>query len=337
MSERMAEGKILRLGLDIGYSATKGVWEGGHFTFPSVVGYAKDLNFSLREGKASPEEEVEYNDKRFFVGERAQLSDFSLPLKTRDWIESDIYAALMISALKRFMKGVELSEIEKVIIVTGLPVNYMRDREKAEQVVLRVFSTLRIDPGRVRVNVIPQPFGAFFHFFFDNDGAVNRNAPAARRFGVLDIGHGTTDWILVENARTYLEKASGSVPIGTHTVYDMLCTALLNEYGLDHFTAADAETCIRSKQLKVAGQVRDVSRLVSAVLEQVGLRIAGTVKSKWSSEGAIDFLLLEGGGAELLHHHLSSIAPVTFKAEDPRMANARGYYKRSVMLAKTTA
>ncbi|MBZ0154953.1 MAG: ParM/StbA family protein [Alphaproteobacteria bacterium] len=332
-----AERKILRLGLDIGYSATKGVWEGGYFRFPSVVGYAKDLNFSLKEGNSSVGDEVEYNSKRFFVGERAKFSDFPLQLKTRDWIESDIYAALMISALKRFMEGINLYEIEKIVIVTGLPVNYMRDKEKAEQVVLRVFSSIRINPEMVKVNVIPQPFGAFFHFFFDSDGGVNRNAPHARRFGVLDIGHGTTDWILVENARNYLEKASGSVPIGTYTLYDMLCTALMNEYGLDHFTIADAEACIESKQLKVAGQIRNISHIVNNVLEQIGLRITGTVKSKWSSEGEIDLLLLEGGGAELLHHYLSSIAHSTFKAEDPQMANARGYYKRSVMLAKAAA
>ncbi|MCC6346553.1 MAG: ParM/StbA family protein, partial [Nitrospirales bacterium] len=276
-----------------------------------------------------------YNKRRYFVGERARFSDFSFQLKTRDWIESDIYAALMLSALERFTEGVDPLEIEKIMIVTGLPVNYMKDKDKAEQVVLRVFNSIGINPERVRVNVIPQPFGAFFHFFFDNEGGVNRNVPSARRFGVLDIGHGTTDWILVENARNYLEKASGSVPIGTYTLYDMLCTALMNEYGLDHFTIADAEACIGSKRLKVAGQIRNISHIVNNVLEQVGLRIAGTVKSKWSAEGEIDFLLLEGGGAELLHHHLSSIAHATFKAEDPQMANARGYYKRSVMLAKT--
>ncbi|MCC6347940.1 MAG: hypothetical protein IT388_12190, partial [Nitrospirales bacterium] len=101
MSEKKPERRILRLGLDIGYSATKGVWEGGHFTFPSVVGYAKDLNFSLKEGRGSPGDEVEYNKRRYFVGERARFSDFSFQLKTRDWIESDIYAALMLSALER--------------------------------------------------------------------------------------------------------------------------------------------------------------------------------------------------------------------------------------------
>lgn len=332
----MSEKRVLRWGLDIGYSTTKGVGDMVAFKFPSIVGYAKELNFSLKEGNGSVGDEVEYNGKRYFIGNRSKHSDFQFQLKSRDWIEADIYAALMTSAFKRFLDGYDLADVEKIILVTGLPVNYMRDKEKAEQVVLKVFSNMGVKRDMVKVNVIPQPFGAFFHLYFEDDGRINRNAPNARRFGVLDVGHGTTDWILVENSRNYLERASGSVPIGTYTVYDTLSTAILNEFELDNFNPDEAESCIETRKVKVSGQTRDVSHIINNVLEQVGLRITGTVKSKWSSEGEIDLLLLDGGGAELLHNHLSSIAQVTLKAEEPQMANAKGYYKRAVIISNSS-
>jgi plasmid segregation protein ParM len=109
---------------------------------------------------------------------------------------------------------------------------------------------------------------------------------------------------------------------------------LKNIFDRDTVTVEEAEYCIKTKYFKISGQNKDVSTLVDRVLSQVGEKLTGIIKSKWSIQGEVDVVLLTGGGGALIQQHISSIAHTHFLITEPQMANARGYYKRSIILER---
>ena len=323
----------MKLGIDVGYGYTKVVAAQYSIIFPSIVGPAKELSFSLKEGMDSIGENVEYDGEQYFVGEKARHSDVTYTLRTRSWIESKMYGALLTSAITRALNySCAMSDPDEVIVVSGLPVDYMRDKTKAEDSVRKTCDGIGLRISGI--NIIPQPFGSFFDMFYDHNGEIAGSAPLFKRLGIVDIGYHTTDYILIEDAKHNIEKASGSVPSGAYEIYDIVARELKNIFDRDAVTAEEAEHCIKTKYFKVSGQNKDVSALVDRVLSQVGQKITGIIKSKWSIVGEVDLVLLTGGGGALIQQHISSIAHTHFLITDPQMANARGYYKRSVLLER---
>lgn len=321
----------MRVGIDVGYGYTKVVTGHSSIIFPSRVGPARELSFSLRENADVRGETVEYQGEQFFVGDKSRHSDITYTLRTRGWVESKMYGALLTSAMMRALNsGEAAADPEAVTVVTGLPVDYMRDRSKAEESVRKTCEGLGV--RLTNINVIPQPFGSFFDMFYDNYGGIAASAPFFRRLGIIDIGYHTTDYILIEDAKHNIEKASGSIPTGSCELYDIVARELKNSFDRDLVTAYEAEDCVKTKYFKVAGEKKDVGSLVDRVLSQVGQKITGIVKSRWSIEGEVDVVLLTGGGSALLRQHISSIAHANFMISEPQMANARGYYKRSVII-----
>jgi hypothetical protein len=147
--------------------------------------------------------------------------------------------------------------------------------------------------------------------------------------------HSVVYALIVEDARLNIEKASGSVTTGAYDLYDIVARELKNMFDRDLVTAEEAEYCVKTKHFfKVSGKKIDVSTLVQKVVSQVGQKITGIIKSKWSLEGEIDVVLLTGGGGALIQQHISSVANTRFLINEPQMANARGYYKRSIILER---
>ncbi|MBF0557268.1 MAG: ParM/StbA family protein [Nitrospirae bacterium] len=323
----------MKIGIDVGYGYTKVVTKHSSLFFPSRVGPARELSFTLKEGADVCGETVEYQGEQFFVGDKARHSDVTYTLRTRGWVESKMYGALLTSAITRALNGRHATtDPEAVTIVTGLPVDYMRDKPKAEEVIRKTCDGIGINIADI--SVIPQPFGSFFDIFYDNDGDIAGSAPLFKRLGIVDIGYHTTDYILIEDAKHYVEKASGSIPTGAYELYDIVARELKNAFDRDMVTADEAEQSVKTKHFKVSGQNKDVSNLVERVLSQVGQKIAGVIKSKWSIVGEIDVVLLTGGGGSLLQQHISAMAHTHLLISEPQMANARGYYKRSVILER---
>src|SRR5208283_3076459 len=151
----------MKMGIDVGYGYTKIVTAHGSIIFPSRVGPAKELSFSLKEGADAIGETVEYAGERYFVGDKARHCDVTYTLRTRGWVVSKMYGAFLTSAIARAINGRKAeSDPDAVIVVTGLPVDYMRDKTKAEESVRKTCDGIGLHVAGI--NVIPQPFGSFF-------------------------------------------------------------------------------------------------------------------------------------------------------------------------------
>lgn len=316
------------VGIDVGYGHTKVVAGSKPIVFQSLVGPAKDIAFSLG-GEDSAGDVVEWKGEKFFVGGKAIHSDMIYFLRDRNWIGSNIYAALVISALNRIP---DITSGEEVVIVSGLPVDYMKDAVVTQGTVRSVCESMGINV--VDIKIVPQPIGTFFDSFLDIEGDP-LDTPVIKKIGVVDTGYSTTDFVLIEDCRENIERAAGSVSKGAHDVYSLVARELKNDFNKNNVSIKDAEKAVSTRQFKSNGKVNDVSSLINKVLCQLGTSIQNIIRSKWVDEGEIDKVLLTGGGSVLLREYLTEIAPVTELVKVPQIANARGYYKRASAYIKS--
>ena len=318
------------IGLDVGYSNTKIVTSGQPLMFRSVIGPARDFKFALSEKTAAPGEVVQVSDKTFFVGERTALCDHIYTSKTRDWTASNIFTALVTSALARIKPL--LDESAEVSVVSGLPVDFMADKATTAEQISAVASILQLKV--VKVEIIPQPFGTFFDYALDPSGKSIFTTKIGL-FGVIDVGWNTTDFILIKNFENNIERAGGSITTGVYSIYDSIRADFMHRFGRNNFTIPEFEECVRrTKSIKLGKHIQDVSAIVKTHVSQTAQTIEGIIKSKWSSEDELDTVLLTGGGGSLLRDYLGNYSHDTRLTVGPQMANARGYFKRGMLRRK---
>jgi plasmid segregation protein ParM len=320
------------IGVDIGYGYSKIVTAERRVMFPSRVGPLKTLTFELSNKDDVLGETVQVGGEIYFVGGKADLCDTTFSLRTRDWVETNIYSALLSSAL---MRATEVTGLHsEVLVITGLPVAYMRDKAKAEEQVRQTANSLNI--RLCGVKVIPQPFGGFFDFVLDETGEPTITQKT-RFLGVVDVGHHTTDFVLIKNLRDNLDRASGSITGGVHDIIDGVRRDIMQKVCRDNVSYTEAEECVRrTRMIKIKGEDRDMSDLVSSRIRNSAQNIIGEIKSRWSQEGEVDLVLLSGGGSILLKEHLKALSHETKLLEGAQYANARGYFKHGLLLSNAS-
>ncbi len=319
------------IGLDIGYGFCKGVTTDQHTIFPSTVGPKRDFSFKVGGDSAElPGETVTAAGESYFVGKKAELCDTTFNLLTSNWVQSKIYLALLISLLMRVAESIDSST--EVTVVTGLPVNYMRDKAIVEEQVRCAAKSTEIQLKSVIV--IPQPFGALFDYVLNLSGEASVPGKISL-LGVVDIGYRTTDYVLVKNLEAYIERAAGTMMTGVFSIIDNVRRDLMHRYNRDNITGMEAEECIRrSKSIKIGGENIDVSDTVNVHTRNAAQTIIGEIKSRWAPEGELDTVLLSGGGSILLKAHLKDISHECKQIEGAQFANARGYFKHGLFLQK---
>ena len=312
------------IGVDVGYGHTKAVVDGKPTIFPSLVGPARVLSFRLTDAKDLPGEDITIQGKSFFVGKKAELCDTIFSMHTRDWIESDIFSALLSSALTRAI-NYDVKNIE-TIIVSGLPVEYFaRDKKAMEDRVRLVAGDLGIKLAGVKI--VPQPIGTFYDFLINMDGTAT-GEHCYRLAGVVDIGMHTTDFLLIKDMNDNLERASGSLTGGVFGIIESVRRSIVGKYDRDSVTIEEAENCVVRKQpIKIKGKTIKVSDIVNSHMSSTAQTIVGVIKSSWSYMGEPDLVILTGGGCVLLKNHLRGLAQATHLIEGAQLANVRGYAK----------
>jgi len=144
----------------------------------------------------------------------------------------------------------------------------------------------------------------------------------------------TTDYIIIEDSKHLIERGSGSIPSGAYEIYDLVGRALKSRFDRDDVSVDEAEDVVRKSNFKVGGTSFDVQDIVQEVLSNIGKKLSGSIRSQWARVGETDTVLLSGGGAGILKHHMRDVAHNIAVVEDPQNANARGYHKRAIVLSR---
>lgn len=325
------------IGLDVGRSAVKVVaFNNGLYyrlTFPSLVSPAIAINDEATAARAELET-VEVMGKRYFTGDTARLQggvNMSVGL-SNDWTNGPEYLALVASTIKRLAQ-MNVPGLDNPYIVLGTPASLYGQQK--EVLVSRTQEVVTAE-----MKVLPQPMGAYCDFFLDSKGMPIKDRKVradgkARSYAVVEVGHFTTDFLLMREGN-YIERGAGSCE-GVNFAADNL-VRILTGRGIQS-DLLSAEEALRTKTVIDFGERRVDSEVAEAV-DFVVQKILTKANALLSNEvRTLDGVLLAGGGAPIVFEALKQKWPHTMLLENPRMAVADGFCRYGVgqMIRRTLA
>lgn len=317
--------KEVVVGLDVGRSGVKLAFLFNnelktHF-IPSVVSPAKQLTFDANPS-VTRENTIEVDGQLFFVGETAieQGASQTVGLNS-NWLEGVEHKALLQRS-KTFLKSYG---VVPRMIVAGLPVNtFNSNAELLFQQVKAVFGC--------SVLPVPQPWGVFQDCILSDDGRYKANGTntAFKKFAVIDVGHFTTDILLMNNFQ-WIQESSGS-SVGMYKA----AMELQNRLGAKgtNATLIECQEIMRTGKLKEFGAFRDVSDLVKEAIPMTVSTVVQDVKNLLGNQArTIDHIIIAGGGSNSVYEELKNLWPQCDLAENPRYSVAVGMRKYGVSQA----
>lgn len=313
------------VGLDVGRSGVKLAFLHRnelktHF-IPSVVTPAKQLTFDVNPTQTK-ENTIEIDGKSYFVGDTAieQGAQQTVGLNS-NWLDGVEHRALLARS-KTFLNGLGISPR---LIVAGLPVNtFTSNAELLFQQVESIF--------KCSVLPVPQPWGVFQDCILDDEGRVKPKATetAFAKFAVIDVGHFTTDILLMNNLN-WIQESSGS-SVGMYKAV----TELQNRLSAKGTSATliECQEIMTTKQLKEFGKYVDVSQIVNECVPQTVAAVVQDAKNLLGNQArTIDHIMIAGGGSQAVFQELQRLWPQTTLAENPRYSVAIGMRKFGISQA----
>lgn len=310
------------IGIDIGYGNTKVNTGTEVYSFPSIVGnYQESVSIGFDRGTL---EVVDMDGETFLIGESAKRhSSRHFTSRTRDWIGTIHYRALLKHALKKAKAS------SQAVITTGLPVDFRSDKDRLAAIVTEVAAQAGINAS---VFVLPQPVGAFFSLLFDQDGAVLDGRLASSRVGILDVGFYTTDLMTIDGM-SVVEKQIASFPSGVSTALEAIRQDLAETHKLQ-LDIRRAEEAVRRGKVAVFGEEQDITPIIARRLQELEAEIEGQAKTIWGNAADLDRVILAGGGAAMLAPYLNLYRHATV-LRNPAEANAAGFHRNSFRRARS--
>lgn len=237
---------------------------------------------------------------------------------------SDEHYALFLEAISRI--GVDID-----VLVVGMTVDQASDRANVAKLKEKLKGAHPVGGGEIfidRVGVYPQPRGTARLFL---EGLLENFAD--QTFLVIDIGEGTTDVNRLDAAidddgeiQVVADRESAMAEwIGVSKISEKVASALDGKV-----SPADVSRALWKEQsvISAGGQEFDLAGMVEEAAKQTSAALATAIHSKVKSLDAVDVVLLTGGGAHVLGHHIAGRLGVNNAKimPDAAMANARGFY-----------
>ena len=313
------------LSVDIGYGYTKGVGSDGvRFSFPSVIGNAEEVRFSIDLNRDNEQRSVKYGEWTFAYGGHALLqSRIQTTIFDRSRTRDHIYKMLFVAALVEMMK--QSPECKRVKVVTGLPVDFFNDRSEVVKAFVgdyHIMTDREIDCAVESVYVAPQPFGSLFRELLNERGRIVNSEVERRRIGVIDVGTYTTDFILADELR-YVQRLSGSIRIGWSKVISKVQQALSDLYRLE-LSLHEVDRALQAGVVRVHGEPMPLQPLVTPAVGEIETAIIARARDLWGEAADLDAILVTGGGGASVYDAIHNVYPHARLLDSPFWANAEG-------------
>ncbi len=299
--------------VDVGHSYLKGIGNGKRVFFPSVLGEVR-AQLMGQNGYL----QLETADGAWFVGEGAIEQSLNLIRgQDRDWLKTPMYRALLLAGIS---ETISASTHEVTIdLVSGLPVADFSMREDVAGLIRGTHMVKR--PGRRSLEItirnvlfIPQALAVF-------DG----NLPEGETLVVLDIGGRNINFSTFTGKRAVAAQC-GSTETGMLNIVEQMARRVKDRTGRDLKTHQAIEV-MKTGQARFRGQPYDVSDIVKDELAMFIDAIHTLISSRWGDTGAIDTLLVAGGGALAVGNEICRRYPQARVIDDPQWANVNGYLR----------
>lgn len=322
-------------GFDIGYNDTKVKARERLVRFASAIGTPDKARFSLNG--ASEHAIILTSPVNVMVGEEAvNQSRFLNRREDRRWIESQDWLTLFLAAVTELTPAsVQLD------LVTGLPVAYYDDKEKAVERLIGEHRVQREGRNAQTVTVrnvrcIPQPFGTLLAEVLNDDGQIINPTLARGNIGVIDIG-GKTCNLLSVNKLTEIARETASVNVGGWTLVRAVRDWLSREQpGLDDLRDHQIAEAIKARSIRAYGEtVTAFPQVIAEMGAELAAQIIAQASQLWNGAAILDAILVTGGGALLLGDAIKAHWKHARIVSDPVFANATGYYRLARRIYQT--
>ncbi len=268
------------IGLDIGYSAVKGMCPNKYFSFPS---YARIIPDGRERMKKYSDTDIRYREGNevWAVGSLAydEVNPAEMVYSEEELYGRNRYFSTMFKVITRcgFALGLLANEYgspenKKIAIQTGLPPKYKEADTpyiKAAMAGTHSFDIQIGERGWQRFNftleeddiyVMPQPLGALVSVSIDANG---KNLPTARNYFsssliVFDPGFGTLDdyFVVKGNVRGTGETFNN---LGMHEVFLRTCKNIKDKYGT-HLSVPEFINYLDTGKLYVRDKINRLKR-----------------------------------------------------------------------------
>lgn len=328
---------MITMAVDVGFGRVKGVASNGNqVEFPSLIGEFHPVKFSSgMNGDPLSQIAVEYSGKRKFVGEAALRQ--STPQNTIDPERTISEEGLLLLVTAMTMLTPNCIS-ETINLVVGLPVmHYEKLKQRYIDAVKRVHVVDRLSmSGELisraflsvkEVKVLPQPIGTLFDCLFDGQGEVQDERLAEGKVGIIDVGYNTLDLARVDNLEFISPRSTSYSGLGMFSVFQALSFQIFRSFGVE-IPPERIEPIFLSKQIRISGEVKDVSQLVIDACRQTANQTVSRAVSVWPDRWELDAVFLSGGGSIYIGDYIAEqLGQNARKTDTPGFSNVSGYLK----------
>lgn len=330
------------LGLDLGFRQNKSVSLSGTFIFPSLIGNpsAFELDQLRPSQNATDDLVIKANGATYYVGSKALETDNARLCTEADKTNSDNDKMAFLAALGLHVNA---NRCEDYIVVTGLPVEDLKNPGLKEQIIKNLKGTHDFYFGkkeahvRARVHdvlVIPQSAGAYFDYILDNNGSPVRERLSSIKGHVIviDVGYKTTDIITMVNG-SFVSKMSCTIEKGMRDIHKELARLIFMKFGRK-FNLSELDDVCRKRSFHDKGRVEDISNLILTAEKPIAEVIINETNALLGDTRKADKVLGCGGTMNILSPYFEPFYKGYFEVlPDAEFGNASGYYKFGKMNA----
>lgn len=348
------------MGLDVGFGNTKIISSSnGEITFSSFV-CEGSINTRML---SMPTIDLDYlvvhtEEGTYKVGEQASTADEDVKsnrTKERSRAKDPKSRVLFKTAIAL---GVPHQDGEyHVRLVTGLPNDDFNTEIRDDLIeFLQEPFEIQFDLGRKKVitkkihvsfcEIIRQPEGTVFQRMirfnsqFDPDNMIEPNPKFQKYIGIIDIGHGTTDYCIFKNGVIHESEKFSSSTYATVEVYERLRSKIQSKLSKEGYnqipTDEDLDEVVRTKTMKYAKNLKDFTMEVNESVQEVTQKMVQEILETWSNEiNRLHQIVITGGGADLFEKAINQLfrdKKIQFvdKEDAPQMSNVLGFYMYNV-------
>lgn len=358
---------IRPIAMDIGYSSLKGMSPDMVFCFPS---FAIKLNGEpTLLGKPDPNEIYYKNNKTnevWVVGTNAQsMMSTNCPNESSSLYGRNRYFSNMFQVIASVGMGFGLMNntrpVEKIVIQTGLPTDYVKSDAKelkealsgeydfSMKVGMNDWLSYKFVIAEEDVRVMSQPMGTLQSLTFMNDGSYSQNAEKylKSRLLICDPGFGTFDTCYIQGRNIIHEKCDTFGEFGMRQVLQNTADRIFKEFGVEIPVSA-MQPYLESGFIKTLDkkEMKSKSYPFADILEQESKKVCRQAMEKlkeiYNYFMDVDYLVITGGtGAawsNLIREYLGGMETLTIISGNENdnlpyiFANVRGYY---MLMVKT--
>lgn len=309
--------------VDVGYFQVKALSDSGNkILFPSVVSssigdltgglFKRNMGYKVKIKTLSGEQES-------LVGEAAMNSTTAISTQTRRKAP-EVHDILVITA------AILTGAAGPTSLGVGLPLAYYLDQRDELAARLSEFK------GHVKINDEAEKYISFPKVSVFPQGAsiclangVNHNKKG--KTAIIDIGYGTTDFMLFEDLNgspVPLLEFCGSIDVGIQSVERAVASAYQELTGAipPKFILNDV---LGNGRILYSGKEINLAPHLTAACQRTALKVTEDIKANWGKTAdAISLTILAGGGAKMLYQYFDTFINLV-TPEDPLFANAEGF------------